>query len=70
MPEYVIVPFPWCACGVGLGVVPGEVVGTQDDDLIVRVDLSGCPTRPTPPHCETTHTVFTRREIERLQGVL
>lgn len=69
--DHVIVPAPWCSCGGALGVAPGRVTGFEPNgDPVVQLDLSGCSTRPTAPHCFVPPLVFTRREIEELRWLL
>ncbi|NEC30613.1 hypothetical protein G3I20_29425 [Streptomyces sp. SID8111] len=70
MGAHVIVPMPWCSCGGALGIAPGRVVGFDRGAPVVDVDLSGCSTRPTPPHCSLPPLVYTRQEIEELRWAL
>ncbi|MER6351241.1 hypothetical protein ABT186_05165 [Streptomyces sp. NPDC001634] len=67
----VIVPLDWCSCGGALGIAPGRVIDFEyNGDPVVQLDLSGCSTRSTPPHCSAPPLVFTRHEIEKLRWLL
>lgn len=69
--DHVIAPIPWCSCGGALGIAPGRVTGFEyNGDPVIQLDLSGCSTRPAPPHCTLPPLVFTRREIEELRSLL
>lgn len=66
---HVICPWPWCVCGYALGIAPGEVVDLDGEDLVVKLDLSGCSERSGRCHMDQL-LVFTAAEIDELAWVL